>query len=181
MFGLTMDQVALLSLAPVTALALLVIYFTKASLRRVSAALLGGIAGGLLNLVADLVAFRLQLWHYASMHPAYAPPWFYVTAALGYGAVLSLIGWRIARRFGRRGVLIFLACIAAYGLLRDFLGTAAANASGIHLLVLTPGPLTVLADALCWVGCVGIAMLVMRLVAGPAREDRLARQRALSL
>ena len=181
MFGLTMDQVALLSLAPVTALALLVIYFTKARLWRVSAALLGGIAGGLLNLVADLVAFRLGLWHYASTHPAYASPWFYVTAALGYGAVFSLIGWRIDRRFGRRGVLIFLACVGAFGLLRDFLGTAVANASGIHYLVLTPGPLTVLADALCWVGCVGIAMLVMRLVAGPAGGDRLAREPAASL
>jgi len=181
MSGLTMDQLALLSLAPVAALALLVIYFTKASLRRVSAALLGGIAGGLLNLVADLVAYSLGLWHYASTHPAYASPWFYVTAGLGYGAVASLIGWRIDRRFGRRGVLIFLACIAAYGLLRDFVGTAAANASGFHLLVLTPGPLTVLADALCWVVCVGIAMLVMRLFAGPAREDRLARERAVGL
>src|SRR5215469_11031187 len=181
MYGLTMDQLALLSLAPVTVLALLVIYFTKASLRRVGAALLGGIAGGLLNLVADLVAFRLGLWHYASTHPAYAPPLFYVTAGLAYGAVASLIGWRIDRRFGRRGVLIFLACVAAYGLLRDFLGTATASAAGFHFLVLAPGPLTVLADALCWVGCVGIAMLVMRLVAGPAREDRLAREPAVGL
>jgi|SRR5215472_14011933 len=106
MFGLTLDQLALLSLAPATALALLVISFTRAGLRRVSAALLGGIAGGLLNLVADLGAFRLGLWHYASTHPAYAPPWFYVTAALGYGAVASLLGWRIDRRFGGRGVLI---------------------------------------------------------------------------
>src|SRR5215469_16345204 len=133
MFGLTLDQLALLSLAPVTALALLVISFTRAGLRRFGAALLGGIAGGLLNLVADLVAFRLGLWHYASTHPSYAPPWFYVTAGIGYGAVVSLIGWRIDRRFGRRGVLVFLACIAAFGLLRDFLGTAAVNASGIHL------------------------------------------------
>ena len=181
MYGLTMDQLALLSLAPVTALALLAIYFTKATLRRVSGALLGGLAGGLLNLVADLVAFRLGLWHYASTHPACASPWFYVTAGLAYGAVASLIGWRIDRRFGQRGILLFLACIAAFGLLRDFLGTALANASGLHLLVLSPGPLTVLADALCWVGCVGIAMLVMRLVAGPARADRLARKPAVSL
>src|SRR5215467_11002999 len=115
MFGLTLDQLALLSLALETALALLVIYFTKASLRRVSGALLGGIAGGLLNLGADLLASSLGLWHYASTHPAYAPLWFYVTAGLGYGPVASLIGWRIDRRFGRRGVLILLACLAAYG------------------------------------------------------------------
>lgn len=181
MFGLTMDQVALLSLAPVTALALLVIYFTKASLRRLSAALLGGIAGGLLNLGADLLAFRLGLWHYASTHPAYAPPWYYATAGLAYGPLLSLIGWRIDRRYGRRGVLILLACIAVYGLLRDFLGTAAASAAGLHLLVLAPGSLTMLADALCWVGCVGLALLVMRLFAGPARRDQLARERSVGL
>jgi len=93
MFGLTMDQLALLSLVPVTALALLVISLTRPGLRRLSGALLGGIAGGLLNLVADLVAFSLGLWHYASTHPAIASPWFYVTAGLGYGAVASLIGW----------------------------------------------------------------------------------------
>src|SRR5215469_14463608 len=181
MFGLTLDQLTLLSLAPVTALALLVISFTRAGLRRVSAALLGGIAGGLLNVVADLLAFTLGLWHYASAHPAYAPPLFYVTAGLGYGAVASLLGWRIERRFGRRGVLIFLACIAIYGPLRDYLGTAAASAAGFHLLVLTPAPLAVLADALCWVGCVGLAILVMRLVAGPARTDRLAHKPAVGL
>ena len=44
-----------------------------------------------------------------------------------------------------------------------------------ELALLSLAPVTVLADALCWVGCVGIAMLVMRLMAGPAREDRLAR------
>src|SRR5215469_8319041 len=126
MFGFTMDELALLSLAPVTVLALLVIYFTRAGLRRLSGALLGGFFGGVLNLLADLVAFSLGLWHYASTHPAYAPLWFYVTAGLAYGAVASLLGWRIDRRFGRRGVLIFLACVAAYGLLRDFLGTATA-------------------------------------------------------
>lgn len=90
--------------------------------------------------------------------------------------MLSLIGWRIDRRFGLRGVLIFLACIAVYGLLRDFLGTRAVSASGFHLLVLSPGLLTVVADALCWVGCVVLAMLVMRLVAGTAQADRLSRK-----
>jgi len=181
MSGLTIDQFALLSLAPVAAIALLVIYFAKASLRRVGAALLGGIAGGLLNVVADLLAFALGWWHYASTHPAYAPPWFYVTAGLGYGPVLALLGWRIDRRFGGRGVLLFLACVAIYGPLRDYLGTTAASASGFHLLVLSPAPLAVLADALCWVGCVGIAMLVMRLFAGPATADRLARVSVASL
>src|SRR5215472_9054070 len=181
MYGFTLDQIALLSLAPVTALAGLLIYFTRARLWRVSGALLGGIAGGLLNVVADLLAFALGWWHYASTHPAYAPPWFYVTAALAYGAVFSLLGWRIDRRFGRRGLLIFLACIAIYGPLRDYLGTAAASASGFHLLVITPAPLAVLADALCWVGCVGLALLVMRLFAGPARADQLARERAVGL
>src|SRR5215470_14465730 len=112
MSRLTMDQVALLELAPVATIAVLVIYFTRARLWRVSGALLGGIAGGLLNVVADLLAFALGWWHYASAHPAYAPPLFYVAAGLAYGAVFSLLGWRIDRHFGRQGVLVFLACIA---------------------------------------------------------------------
>jgi len=104
MFGLTMEQLALVSLAPVTALALLVIYLTRAGLRRVSGALLGGFFGGTLNLVLDIVAFYLGLWHYPSTHQAYAPLEFYVVSGLGYGAVLSLLGWRIDRRFGSHSV-----------------------------------------------------------------------------
>ena len=41
--------------------------------------------------------------------------------------------------------------------------------------------LAILADMLYWVGCVGVAMLVMRLVAGPAQADRLAREAALGV
>jgi hypothetical protein len=181
MFGLTMDQFALL-LAPVAAVALLlVIYFTRPGLRRLSGALIGGFFAGTLNMVLDSVAFYLGLWHYPFTHSAYGPLGFYIAAGLFYGAGMALIGWRINRRFGRRGVLIFLSCFAVYGPLRDYLGTAAASASGIHFLVFAPGPLAVLADALCWVGCVGIALAVMRLVAGPARVDRLARQPAAGL
>ena len=181
MFGLTMDQFALL-IAPVAALALLlVIYLTRPGPRRVSGALLGGLFAGTLNLVLDSAAFSLGLWRYPFTHAAFGPLGFYLAAGLFYGAGMALIGWRIDRRFGRRGVLIFLACFAVYGPLRDYLGSAAASAAGLQFIVFAPGPLAVLADALCWVGGVGLALAVMRLFAGPARRDRLARQPAAGL
>jgi len=175
MFGLTMDQVALLAAFMAAALLLLVIYFTRPGVRRVSGALLGGIFTGMLNLALDSAAFALGLWHYPFPSAPYGPLGVYVAAGLFYGAGMALIGWRIDRRFGRRGVLIFLACFAVYGPLRDYLGAAATSANGRQFIVFAPGALAVLADALSWVSCVGIALLVMRLFAGPALEDRLAR------
>lgn len=34
--------------------------------------------------------------------------------------VYSLIGWRVTRRFGRHGEMVFLAAIATIGALRDY-------------------------------------------------------------
>jgi hypothetical protein len=43
------------------------------------------------------------------------------------------------------------------------------------ILSFAPGPLPLLADALCWATLIPLALLVMRLVAGPASADRLRR------
>ena len=87
-------------------------------------------------------------------------------------AVLSLIGWRVMRRFGWRGELVFLAVVAVQGTLRDYF--EAGQALGV--IELAPGLATVLVDIVCWVGLTALAQAVMRLVAGPAMADPLARQ-----
>jgi hypothetical protein len=174
MFSLTMDQFTWLA-AGVSLVGLLVVVFlTRPGLRRLAGALLGGFFLAVLASVLDRVAFSLSLWRYPFTHSAFGPPGFYVAAGLFYGAGMALIGWRITRRFGRPGVLIFLSCFAVYGPLRDSLGSAMASRAGLQFLVFAPGSLPVLADALCWVVCVGLTLLIMRLVAGPAQADRLA-------
>jgi len=177
LFALTLDQVTWLA-ASISAVALLVIIgLTRPGLRRLFGALLGGLFFAALALVLDRVAFQLALWHYPFTHSASGPLGFYVAAGFFYGAGMALVGWRITRRFGRLGVLIWLSCFAIYGPSRDELGAALASRAGLQVLVFAPGSVPVLVDALGWVVCVAGALLVMRLVARPDQADRLARQR----
>jgi hypothetical protein len=82
-------------------------------------------------------------------------------------AVLALIGWRVTRRFGWRGQVVFLIVVTVIGPLRDYF--VAGQALGV--IVLVPGPLTVLVDAACRLATTALAQAVMRVVAGPARAD----------
>jgi hypothetical protein len=88
-------------------------------------------------------------------------------------APIYLITWRIARRFGRLGLATFLCAVAVVGPLRDYRIAAFFP----EWIVFGPGVLPVLAVAATYVGVVvALGHVVMRLVAGPARGDSLARQ-----
>jgi hypothetical protein len=82
-----------------------------------------------------------------------------------------LIGWRIQRRWGLRGLIIFLVAVGVLGTVNDFAGAAAASA---NLIVFGAGIMPVLADTLCSATNALVAQVGMRLVAGPAPADRLA-------
>jgi multidrug transporter EmrE-like cation transporter len=88
-------------------------------------------------------------------------------------ATLALIGWRVVRRFGWRGEVVFLAAVALLGTLRDYF-VAGQALGGI---VLAPGVTTVLVEIVCWAGQTALTQALMWLVAGPAAADRLARRR----
>jgi hypothetical protein len=87
-------------------------------------------------------------------------------------AVYSLIGWRVMRRFGWRGEAIFLIIVTVVGTLRDYL----VGAQSLGIIAFKPGVLTIVVDAACWAGLTALAQAVMRLVAGPAHADPLARR-----
>jgi hypothetical protein len=74
----------------------------------------------------ELVAQALGFWRYPSNESGRGPLLLYPLAILVF-AVLSLIGWRVMRRFGWRGELVFLAVVAGAGhvpgLLRGRAGT----------------------------------------------------------
>jgi hypothetical protein len=89
---------------------------------------------------------------------------FFISAAPIY-----LITWRLARRFGWRGLGVFIGIVTVIGPPRDYLFAATFPA----WMVFAPGVAPIIADATTYVGIVALGHVVMRLVAGPAREDRL--------
>jgi len=113
-------------------------------------------------------------WHYPSVDQRYGPVLVYPVILLVW-AGYSLIGWRVMRRFGWRGETVFLAVVAVFGTLRDFV--IAWQMPGV--IALSPGIATVRVDSVLWSGLTALAQGVMTLVAGPATADRLAHRRWL--
>ena len=144
------------------------IYFTRATARRALGAVAGGVVVAAVGFGVELACQALGLWHYPSDDTGRGPLLMYPALALLW-ATLALIGWRVVRRFGWRGELVFLALVALLGTLRDyFVGQA------LEMISLAPGVTTVLVELVCWAGQTALAQAVMWPVAGPAGADRLA-------
>jgi hypothetical protein len=145
-----------------------VVYFTRATSRRILGALGGGAAVGCFGMGAIVLGNRLGLWHV----PIFWTPYFVALFFLGLAISVTpiyLITWRLVRRFGWRGLAVFTGIVAIIGPPRDYLYARKYPA----WMVFAPGVTPILADALAYVGIVVIGHLVMRLIAGPAGEDRL--------
>jgi hypothetical protein len=147
------------------------VYFTRATARRVLGALAGGAVVAVAGFGVERVCQALGLWRYPSDDTGRGPLLMYPLVALIW-AVLSLIGWRVVRRFGWRGEAVFLALVALQGTLRDYFEAGQA----LGFIALTPGPTTVVVDIVCWAGLTALAQAAMWLVAGPAAADRLVRR-----
>ena len=148
------------------------VHFTRASVRRVLGALVGGVVVAVFGFGVELVCQALGQWHYPSDDTGRGPLLMYPSLALLW-ATLALIGWRVMRRYGWRGEAVFLASVALLGTLRDYF--VAGQALGA--IVLAPGVTTVLVEIVCWAGQTALTQALMWLVAGPAAADRLARRR----
>jgi hypothetical protein len=146
-----------------------VIYFTRATTRRVVGALLGGAAVGLMALGSIKLGEALGWWKIP-----FASPYFVFILYLGLAISCSpiyLVTWRLARRFGWRGLAVFVTIVAIVGPPRDYLYAATFP----KWMVFSPGVAPIIADSVTYIGIVVLGHAVMRLVAGPARKDRLAR------
>jgi hypothetical protein len=146
-------------------------YFTRATLRRLLGALVGGVAATLLGVGFDVAGHSLGWWHYVGVTTPYGPPLMYVALGLWYGAGVALIGWRITRRYGWQGQVAFIGGMAVYGPIRDYVGVAL---SKNRLQVIAPGIMPVVGDVILWASVIAAAQGVMRLVAGSAQNDQLA-------
>jgi len=143
------------------------VYFTRPTSRRVVGALAGGAAVGCMGLGAIALGNALGLWRV----PIVRTPDFLALFYLGFVISCSpiyLITWRVARRFGWRGLAVFIGAVAVIGPPRDYLIAAKFP----EWMVFAPGVAPILADAAAYVGIVALGHAVMRLVAAlPARTS----------
>jgi len=168
---MTTLQITVMTCAYAIALAA-AIYFTRAPSHRVVGALAGGGAAGCLGLSAMVLGQALGVW-WISL-PSTPGVWalFYVGFAISLSPIY-LITWRVARKFGWRGLAVCLIVVGVIGPPRDYLYAAIYP----EWMVFAQGVAPIVADAAAYVGIVALGHAVMRLVAGPTREDQLALRR----
>ena len=148
-----------------------VVYFTRPTSRRIAGAFAAGAAVGCFGMGAIVLGNALGLWRV----PIFWRPTFLTLFYLGFAISVTpiyLVTWRLARRFGWRGLAVFIGIVAIIGPPRDYLFAMTFP----EWMVFAPGVAPILADAATYVGIVALGHAVMRLIAGPAREDRLARR-----
>ena len=150
-------------------LTVVVAVLTHAGVRRISGALSGGLAAGLAGL--GIIAFgeKAGWWHQVITWQPYFLALMVVDFTLC--AFVFLITWRIARRFGGRGLGLTAIFVAVIGPPRDYWYMARFPEWGAYHW----GVSTVLAVSAVYVLLGVLGHGVMRLVAGPADKDRLAR------
>jgi hypothetical protein len=151
-------------------LLVVVAVLTRATARRIAGALAGGAAAGVVGLAIIALGERVGWWHMAIAWE----PYFLTLMLIDFTlcAFIFLITWRIARRFGGRGLAVVLVVLAVIGPPRDQWYMRRFPEWGSY----GPGIAPVLAISATYVILVLVGHGVMRLVAGPAREDRLARR-----
>ena len=165
---MTTQQIILWSCAYLVELGA-VVYFTRATARRVMGAVAGGLAAGLLALGAIALCEALGWWRIPFASTPYFLPLFYLGLSISLSPIY-LVTWRVGRRFGWRGLAVCLCIVAVIGAPRDYLIAATFP----KWMVFAPGVAPILADAATYVGIVALGHAVMRLIAGTASEDRLA-------
>jgi hypothetical protein len=147
-----------------------VVYFTRATARRVMGALVGGAAAGLLGLGAIALCEALGWWRVPFASTPYFLPLFYLGLSISLTPIY-LVTWRLARRFGWRGLAVFIGIVTAIGPPRDYLIAVMFP----KWMVFAPGVAPILADGATYAGMVLLGHAVMRLIAGNSSEDQLAR------
>ena len=109
-------------------------------------------------------------WHMAiAWEPYFLTLMWIGTIPCGF---IFLITWRIARRFGGRGLAVVAFVAAVLGPVRDYRYIAIFPEWGAY----APGPAPVFAISVTYVILGILGHGTMRLVAGPAPADRLARR-----
>ena len=147
-----------------------VAFLTRATARRIAGALIGGAAFGVVALGTIALGENLGWWHMAITWEPYFLTLLVIDFALC--AFIYLITWRIARRFGWRGLAVVVIVAAVIGPPRDYWYMARFPEWGAY----GPGIAPILAISATYVVMVLLGHGVMRVVAGQAKRSPLARR-----
>ena len=169
---MTARQIIVMTCAYAVALAA-VVYVTRATSRRVVGAFAGGAAAACWGLGAIIAGEALGVWRDFLPSTRGMRMLFYVGLTISLSPIY-LVTWRVARRFGLRGLAVCLIVVGVVGPPRDYLYVASYPEWGTF----APGVAPVLADAATYIGLVALGHLVMWLVSGSSRGSQLARQPA---
>jgi hypothetical protein len=145
-------------------------FFTRSPAKRIGAALVGGLIGAFVGAGLDVAGSRLGLWHYVTASPDHAPWPIYVAAGFLQGAA-ALIGWRIHRRFGVAGLLLWIGAVAAGATVQDYV----AAALGPKVQVIAPGFEPAIGDFIVWTIVTSVTVILMCAFAGAPSRDATER------
>ncbi len=148
-----------------------VLYFTRTTARRAIGALVAGGVAGVFCLGMLALGVTVRWWRVPIPSTPGFRALFFVSTAISLAPIYP-ITWRVARRFGWRGLGVCIIAAAVIGPPRDYMIAAVYP----EWIVFAPGLAPVLAVSATYAGMVSLGHLVMRLVAGPAEADRLARR-----
>jgi hypothetical protein len=162
-----MESRLLLSLAAAPFVFAVSAVATRAPWPRIGGALAGGVVFALGNAGWDALALAAGWWSYPGASGSHGPWLWYAAAGLSGGGV-SLIGWRVRRRFGLAGALVFLVAFAAWCVVRDWRVAHAPES----VIVFAPGMLPYLADAAAALTLMALALGVQLALGGDPKRLR---------
>jgi hypothetical protein len=172
MATVTPDQVTIYVTIGYIVILAIIIYFTRATRCRIAGALIGGLGTAFtLGILIDTIGVSLGLWYYPGF-TGRGPLGYNLAFGVLYGAGIALIGWRINRHLGIKGLATFIVLFSLFGVARDYFAVFITESS---IIGFGPGIVPVIADALAWIALLTVTQIVMWLIAGPAKADKLAR------
>jgi hypothetical protein len=150
---------------------IVVAFFTRATVRRIAAALVAGAVFGAFALAMILLGEKCGWWHFALTWEPYFVSLLELDFAIS-GAAIYLVTWRIARRFGWRGLAVVVLVLAGIGPIRDYKYMQMYPEWGSY----GPGVAPFVAIAVIYAAIVPLGHFVMSRVAGPSQGSPLARR-----
>lgn len=131
------------------------------------ASLLGGLTMGIINLLADILAYYASWWHYAASGLLFQLPLpLYITPILIYGGVVYLLIWRFWRGRWHWLALALLFGVPVIGFARDLVEATVTHSS----FLVWDSALAWLLDLVLWLAMFYTGYFVFRRLA-PERVE----------
>jgi len=150
-----------------------VAYLTRAKMPRIAGALCGSAVFGVAGLLALSLGEAQGWWRVPKAGSSHFRLLLWLALAVSCTPIY-LITWRVARRFGGRGLAVFVLAAAVVGPARDYMVATKFP----EWIAFSPGITPILAVAMLYAFLVAAGHTVMGIVSGPAQGDALARRSA---